>query len=968
MTVSSLFYSVLNASFHGSIVIAAVLLLRLLLRKAPKKYICYLWLLAGLRLLMPFEIQSELSLQPQSVPDTMIRWEQPAPLRVELDESSQRPEQPDAVEADSAPAQPAATAETPSAPANVNFSPASLVPFLWITVAAAFLVYSLCGYVNLKRKVRRAVKIPGGWESDGIETAFILGFIRPQIYIPVGMAPETRKHILAHERTHLDKGDHWIKMIGFLALALHWFNPLVWLAYILLCKDIEMACDERVVQFMELSERKEYSTALLNRSTSRIHYAASPVAFGEVSVKSRIQSILNYRKPGFWVGLLSVLAIAFVTVCLVTSPTKPTESGDNPSLSEKPGSTPSASAEFVPATQPPMEENPDWGLSLLAHAESSTTVRLYYGVDVDDIPWDGVSIYKDVPYWIEAWNGESWEPLPLKVQIPVYSGSSSAEMCEDYGCGSYDYDDLDLSLLYGALPEGDYRVGIRPRRLGESAPFYAWFHVYANALTGEEAEAVARCEDALNALAQRYYYTATISESTKQGTLLPVTVIQKDYSVGQINAYYGEFCYNSYNCGANDYAMTAWMESFQPLGNKHISFPKRESKISPAEITFQAAWTDIDGKAFQETYTYRFNGSGNLQGIDLLTRTTDDDGMTVQSQRSLEVSNSTQSYIKLVEDLTPKDSYDSQLDSPWKIFFRVDDDLLKTTAGDVWMSVDAIGVSNYTTDSSYWLERKENGEWKKLPSQAGDPSWGSETYHLRSRNLCVDQVDWTPYYGQLDAGLYRMGKRFYQGEESIIQYAEFYINSKGGVHGDGGEEAFARVRKAIETLCGGSYCITEEYQGGFHPSTRLNAIYWKSGNVCVTDHYNIQKKGYSHSSLTLPDDRNADLFYNQWTQAFTVWDSESYQLFFPKDVSVISDREITFAGAHANSGFYNGTPYYDNLNRYSFFFDENGDLIRAEYSYGFDSTGGVYSLTVQQKSEAEIKAWVDKIQAEQETT
>ena len=156
-----------------------------------------------------------------------------------------------------------------------------------------------------------------------------MGFIRPNIYIPMGLSPTVRKHILAHERTHLEKGDHWFKMVGFLALALHWFNPLVWIAYVLLCKDIEIACDQRVVQFMELEERKSYSAALLSCSTRRAHYAACPVAFGEVSVKHRIKTILNYRRPSFWVSLLAVIAIVFVAVCLLTNPP---ENADAPAL------------------------------------------------------------------------------------------------------------------------------------------------------------------------------------------------------------------------------------------------------------------------------------------------------------------------------------------------------------------------------------------------------------------------------------------------------------------------------------------------------------------------------------------------------------------------------------------------------------------------------------------------------------
>jgi len=264
--------NLLTASIHGSVVILAVILLRLLLRKTPKKYICLLWLLSGIRLLMPIEIRSDLSLQPEF---TLPGWNLPA-----------------------------------------------ILPWVWGIVAICFGLYSLVSYRKLKAKVREAVRIRGGWECDKIDTAFILGFIKPRIYIPMGMNRQARKHILEHERTHLDKGDHWIKMIGFLALALHWFNPLVWIAYILLCKDIEMACDERVVQFMELEERKSYSAALLSCSSKQMHFSANPVAFGEVSVKQRILSVLNYKKPSFWISMLGVVAFFFVAVCLVTSPTE----------------------------------------------------------------------------------------------------------------------------------------------------------------------------------------------------------------------------------------------------------------------------------------------------------------------------------------------------------------------------------------------------------------------------------------------------------------------------------------------------------------------------------------------------------------------------------------------------------------------------------------------------------------------
>ena len=333
--------NLVTASIHGSVVILAVILLRLVLRKTPRKYICLLWLLAGIRLLMPIEIRSDLSLQPAfTLPDmglASLKW-------------------------------------------------AAVLPWIWGVIAACFGIYSLVSYLNLKRKVADAVKIQGGWECDGIDTAFILGFIKPRIYIPFGMNGQARKHILEHERTHLDKGDHWIKMIAFLALALHWFNPLVWVAYILLCKDIEMACDERVVQFMELDERKAYSAALLSCSSKQMHFSANPVAFGEVSVKQRILNVLKYKKPGFWISLLGVLAFFFVAVCLLT----------NPGEEAKPGIVRLPGGEYIEATP----EEKDKTLTRLEEAWDAILSQEQYHLSFADQTNDGsvgwqVNIYKD---------------------------------------------------------------------------------------------------------------------------------------------------------------------------------------------------------------------------------------------------------------------------------------------------------------------------------------------------------------------------------------------------------------------------------------------------------------------------------------------------------------------------------------------------------------------------------------------
>lgn len=312
-------HGLLTASMRGSVVIAAVIFLRLVLRKTPKKFLCYLWLLVGLALLIPFEIRSELSLQPEWETVTPVQWVEDISVPTDTPPLSTIED----AQKGSATVQPTLASPMPSRGEVAKKGETDRTRqlfFLWLGVVGLFLLYTLWAYGRLKYRIREAVKIKGGWESERIDTAFILGFVRPQIYIPMGLPRNVGKYILAHERTHLEKGDHWFKMIGFLALAVHWFNPLVWVAYILMCRDMEMACDERVVQFMDLAERKEYAAALLSCSANRFYLGVCPVAFGEVSVKQRIRAVLKYKRPGFWISLSGVVAVCFVAVCLVTSP------------------------------------------------------------------------------------------------------------------------------------------------------------------------------------------------------------------------------------------------------------------------------------------------------------------------------------------------------------------------------------------------------------------------------------------------------------------------------------------------------------------------------------------------------------------------------------------------------------------------------------------------------------------------
>lgn len=345
------FTTVLEAGIYGSVIVLAVLLFRALVRKTPGKWLCLLWLLAFLRLAIPFRIESSFSLQPDveafgngeaseivlepGLPetDTPVQNMVPAvPNDAELPEDvtvsygdaitppavSDDPVVPDTPVATIAP-----DIADPPAQTHIVTDWLAVCGWVWLAGCACFCGYGLISYLRLKRRVREAVRCAdGAWECAGLETAFILGFLRPRIYIPMGTR-YGRDFILTHERGHIARGDHWWKLLGYLILAVHWYNPLVWVAYQLLCRDMERACDERVVRHMTLDERKAYSTALLSCSTNRAHFAACPVAFGEISVKGRIQNVLNYRKPGFWVICVAVIALIFVAVCLMTSPAQP---------------------------------------------------------------------------------------------------------------------------------------------------------------------------------------------------------------------------------------------------------------------------------------------------------------------------------------------------------------------------------------------------------------------------------------------------------------------------------------------------------------------------------------------------------------------------------------------------------------------------------------------------------------------
>lgn len=308
------FYRCLQIGLSGSIMILAVLLLRPFLRKAPRNISCLLWLLVALRLLVPFHLESPLSLQPK-------QFRQSTQIAMTPETNSPSAELPfPEVPSNQAPLND--RSPIPPVSHEPEMQPEQVLAAVWISGASAVLLYTAVSYLVLRYRVRDAVKSPDGTrESDRISGAFLLGYLRPQVYIPTGLSIQDRGFILSHELSHRRRGDHWWKLLGMLCLSIHWYNPLVWLSYALLCRDIEVACDEQVIQNMALEQRQSYSMALLNSGKRLSGFLCYPVAFGEISLKQRIHNVLSYRKPGLWISAIALILTVAVAVCFMTTPT-----------------------------------------------------------------------------------------------------------------------------------------------------------------------------------------------------------------------------------------------------------------------------------------------------------------------------------------------------------------------------------------------------------------------------------------------------------------------------------------------------------------------------------------------------------------------------------------------------------------------------------------------------------------------
>ena len=300
-------------SITASYLVVAVVLLRLILKKAPKIVSLILWTLVGIRLIVPISLESIFSLIPsaQTVPPDITTTLTPSiHSGLPLLNSTINP----IISQSFTP--------TPSDSVNPLQVITSVATIIWVSGIAVMLLYALVSYIRLKIKVREAVKSENNvMLCDNIASPFILGVFRPRIYIPSSLNGQDLPYVLAHENAHLSRCDHLWKPLGFLLLSVYWFNPVLWVAYILLCRDIELACDERVIKKLGIEAKKPYSTALVNCSVSHKALTVCPLAFGEVGVKKRVKTVLNYKKPAFWIIVVALILCIVVAVCFLTNPT-----------------------------------------------------------------------------------------------------------------------------------------------------------------------------------------------------------------------------------------------------------------------------------------------------------------------------------------------------------------------------------------------------------------------------------------------------------------------------------------------------------------------------------------------------------------------------------------------------------------------------------------------------------------------
>ena len=453
------FVEVLNMGLTATWVVLAVLAVRGLCRKAPKSLVVCLWALVGLRLVIPFVPESVTSLLPSGriVSPEILTAETPSIFTgVTALNMAINP----VLSEHLSPSYSISSATMPGTGANPMQTVAFVAMVVWFAGMAVMFAYSLGSYLWLRYKVRVSLCCRDNiYVCDSIATPFVFGLIKPRIYIPSGMDEAQRECVIAHETAHLKRKDHWWKTIGFALLSVYWFHPLLWISYLLFSRDIERACDERVVKKLDTDARKAYAEALVACSLQKRMMFACPLSFGEVGVKDRVKSVLHYKKPAFWIVVGTVAAGAVVAVCFLTNP-----------VSEK----------NIPDT------NADsFQMSIIGGADGPTKVFLAGVIDKDSTRY----LRKQYPEYFDLDTSEGlelyvWQMGGSSYSCGLMSGKTSREIAEAAQAAGEIRTDLwnmqGVTVTEMKLILSDYKIGKEKVKLiPYSMPYSSYLNVEA---------------------------------------------------------------------------------------------------------------------------------------------------------------------------------------------------------------------------------------------------------------------------------------------------------------------------------------------------------------------------------------------------------------------------------------------------------------------------------------------------------
>ena len=799
---TDLFLDVLNISFSAVWVVLAVVLARLVLRRAPRRLVCGLWALVALRLLFG-GIEAPFSLIPSAelIPPESLFDQAPAiHSGISSIDSAVNPIYSEYLR--------------PMPGASVNPLQVWLALFanLWVLGMIVMSIWAAVSWLRVRHQVRESIPDRGVYLCDRIESPFILGLFQPRIYLPSALAGDARDHVIAHERAHLSRRDHWWKPLGFALLTVNWFNPAIWLAYILLCRDIELACDERVIRKLSARDKKAYSSALLQCSLPRRAVTACPLAFGEVGVKQRVKSVLSYKKPAFWVIVLAVVLSLVLAVCFLTDPASRAaeirwngvlyiQEGDPvDSVPDKQQSTGTLRSVLHDSTPHPTEDGQAVGLGWEYAGQPIVQVgnalylqepgekgwlpfRMQTGADrleasINEDIWYHLTLHQGRLYSNEELTGAAADALTQQLLT-----LTQQQMTPGPGLDRQQYAD-DFDALITIDPE-------------ESGPWYELFRTNAQGW-------VCFVHDSGAGNSDWYFdgsgldsfllpYESELKQAEGGILLTEDTTLSLDFRTMEKD---GFFLRAGIPCLEEGDSHIHW--EFEPLEDApgfrcrpmgrrdwmEVRFHDQEDPIYHHAFHSQqiAFATGVNGTLFD-------SGDSNMWGYILLDTTRGQLHITAPDnvfQRTDWSEEDFQTALIIPATLSLTEDGTSLLSSPAPSAYEADLGIsmelngISPTGATLVCTHDETDSQQIRTGSQWHLQQYRDGIWVDLLPE--DAFWTAEAYPIPAGESLRFQLDWSTQVGELDTGRYRIVKSFFASEQASatqICCAEFTIENLG---------------------------------------------------------------------------------------------------------------------------------------------------------------------------------------------